>query len=131
MNLLDENIPLDQRDLLRAWGIPCRVVGQDIAQLSIGDDNLVVLLQHLKQPTLFTRDEDFFERELCHPGYGLFWLDVAPEEAALFVRRVLQHPRFATKASRLGIVARAHHDGLQFWQRNRAARQRAVWSGSR
>jgi hypothetical protein len=54
MNLLDENIPLDQRDLLRAWGIPCRVVG-------------------------------------------------------------------------LGIVARAHHDGLQFWQRNRAARQRTTW----
>ena len=128
MNLLDENIPLDQRDLLRAWGIHCRVVGQDIAQLSIGDDNIVVLLQHLKQPTFFTRDEDFFERELCHPGYGLFWLDVAPEEAALFVRRVLRHPRFATRASRLGIVARAHHDGLQFWQRNRAARQRAVWS---
>jgi hypothetical protein len=127
VNLLDENIPLDQRDLLRAWGIPCRVVGQDIAQLSIGDDNILVLLQHLKQPTFFTRDDDFFQRELCHPGYGLFWLDVAPEEAALFVRRVLRHPRFATKASRLGIVARAHHDGLQFWQRNRAARQRTTW----
>jgi hypothetical protein len=46
VNLLDENIPLDQRDLLRAWGIHCRVVGQDIAQLSIGDDNIVVLLHH-------------------------------------------------------------------------------------
>jgi hypothetical protein len=33
VNLLDENIPLDQRDLLRAWGIRCRVVGQDIARL--------------------------------------------------------------------------------------------------
>ena len=107
------------------------MVGQDIAQLSIGDDDIVVLLQHLKQPTFFTRDEDFFTRELCHPGYGLFWLDVAPEEAALFVRRVLRHPRFATKASRLGIVTRVHHDGLQFWQRNRAVRQRVVWSGSR
>jgi hypothetical protein len=52
VNLLDENIPLDQRDLLRAWGIHCRVVGQDIAQLSIGDDNIVVLLQHFPFSTL-------------------------------------------------------------------------------
>jgi hypothetical protein len=42
VNLLHENIPLDQRDLLRAWGIRCRVVGQDIARLSIADDNLIV-----------------------------------------------------------------------------------------
>jgi hypothetical protein len=55
VNLLDENIPLDQRDLLRAWGIRCRVVGQDIARLSIADDNLIVLLHRLKQPTFFTR----------------------------------------------------------------------------
>ena len=101
MNLLDENVPLDQRDLLRAWGIPCRVIGQDIARLSIADDNILVLLHRLKQPTLFTRDEDFFARPLCHPAYGLVWLDVAPEEAALFIRRVLRHPRFATKAARL------------------------------
>jgi hypothetical protein len=128
VNLLDENIPLDQRDVLRAWGVHCRVVGQNIAQLSLGDDNILVLLHHLKQPAFFTRDADFFQRELCHPAYGLFWLDVAPEEAALFVRRVLRHPRFATKASRLGIVARAHHDGFQFWQLRRAALQRTTWS---
>jgi hypothetical protein len=128
VNLLDENIPLDQRDVLRAWGVHCRVVGQDIAQLSLGDDNILVLLHHLKQSAFFTRDADFFQRELCHPAYGLFWQDVAPEEAALFVRRVLRHPRFATKASRLGIVARAHHDGFQFWQLRRAALQRTTWS---
>lgn len=129
MNLLDENIPLDQRDILRARGVRCRVVGQDIARLSIGDDNILVLLHRLKQPTFFTRDEDFFKRDLCHPAYGLFWLDVAPEEAALFIHRVLRHPRFATKSGRMGIVARAHHDGVQFWQRSRTALQRAAWSG--
>ena len=63
MNLLDENIPTEQRDLLRAWGVHCRVIGQDIAQLSIGDDNIIVLLHGLKSTTLFTRDEDFFKRE--------------------------------------------------------------------
>ena len=128
MNVLDENVPLDQRDLLRARGIHCRVIGQDIARLSIGDDDILLLLHRLKQPTLFTRDKDFFARPLCHPAYGLVWLDVAPDEAAMFIRRVLRHPRFSTKARRLGVVARASHDGLQFWQRNHAALQRAAWS---
>ena len=128
MNLLDENIPLEQSDLLRAWGIRCRVIGQDIAQLRIGDDNIVVLLHRLKQPTLFTRDEDFFKRGLCHPAYALVWLDAAPEEAALFVRRFLRHPRFQTKAARLGTVARVHHDGIHFWQQKRAALQRVGWA---
>ena len=130
MNVLDENIPLDQRDLLRTWGVHCRVIGQDIAPISIGDDNILALLHRLKQPTLFTRDEDFFKHRLCHPAYGLVWLDVAPEEAALFIRRVLRHARFATKASRMGSVIRAHHDGLQFWQKNRPAPHRAGWTAT-
>lgn len=129
MNLLDENIPLEQRDLLRGWGVRCRAIGQDIAPLSIGDDNIVVLLHRLKQPTFFTRDEDFFKPSLGHPVYALVWLDVAPEEAALFVRRFLRHPRFQTKAARLGSVARVHHDGIHFWQRRRATLQRVDWVG--
>lgn len=68
MNVLDENIPLDQRDLLRTWGVHCRVIGQDIAPISIRDDNILALLHRLKQPTLFTRDEDFFKHRLCHPA---------------------------------------------------------------
>lgn len=82
MNLLDENIPLDQRDILRSWGVHCRVIGQDIGELSIGDDNIISLLHRLKLPTLFTRDEDFFKSELCHSGYALIWLDAAPAESA-------------------------------------------------
>jgi hypothetical protein len=131
VNLLDENIPLDQRDLLAGWGVPCRVIGQDIAKLSIGDDNIITMLHRLKQPTLFTRDEDFFKRDLCHAGYALVWLDLAPTEAAMFIRRFLRHSRFRTKAQRLGVVARAHHDGIQFWQRNRVALQRETWVDKR
>ena len=78
MNILDENIPLDQRDLLNGWGIHCRMVGQDIARPSVGDDNILALLHRLKQPTFFTRDEDFFNRRLCHSAYGLVFLDIAP-----------------------------------------------------
>jgi hypothetical protein len=131
VNILDENVPLDQRDLLRAWGVHCRVIGQDIARLSLGDNNILALLHRLKQPTLFTRDEDFFDRQLCHPSYGLVWLDVAVEEAGLFVRRLLRHPSFARKADRMGTVVRAHHDGLEFWQWHRATSRRMGWQHSR
>lgn len=131
MILLDENIPLDQRDLLRAWGVRCRVIGQDIARLSIGDDDIIVLLRRLKQPTLFTRDKGFFKQTLCHPRYGLIWLDTAPEESAMFIRRVLRHTRFKTKAGRMGLVARVHHDGVNFWHRDRPESQRIVWEEPR
>jgi hypothetical protein len=131
VNILDENVPLEQRDLLRAWGIRCRVVGQDIARLSVGDDDILALLHRLKQPTFFTRDEDFFGRQLCHPSYSLVWLNVAAEEAGLFVRRVLQQTRFATKAQRMGTVVRAHHDGLEFWELHRTALQRLRWPRNR
>lgn len=59
---------------------------------------------------------------------GLRWLDAAPEEAVLFVRRFLRLPRFQTNAARLGMVARVHHDGVQFWQRQRAALQQVEWA---
>ena len=121
MNLLDENIPSEQFELLKARGIRCRVIGQDVARLSVDDENIVSLLHHLKQPTFFTRDRDFFKRELCHAGYSLVWLDVAPEEAALYVHRFLRHPRFKTKAKRLGTVTRVHHAGIHFWERNKGA----------
>ncbi len=127
MNLLDENIPLEQRDLLQLWGFPCRVIGQDIAPRSIGDDNIVTLLHHLNQPTLFTRDLHFFRRHLCHPAYALAYLDLAPEESAVFIRQFLKHPQFKTKAHRMGVVARVHHDGIHFWRRDRPALQKAQW----
>ncbi|MHB8520908.1 MAG: hypothetical protein ACYDH9_09125 [Limisphaerales bacterium] len=53
---------------------------------------------------------------LVDAGYGLIWWDARPEEAAFFIRRFLRHPRFETNASRLGIVTRTHHDGVEFWQ---------------
>ena len=38
MNILDENIVANQRELLRSWRIPVRHVGYDIRQQGIQDD---------------------------------------------------------------------------------------------
>ncbi len=127
MILLDENVPRDQHDLLRSWGIRCRLIGQDIANLSIGDDNIVALLHRLKNPTLLTRDKHFFARQLSHRTYCLAWLDVAPEESGLFARQFLAHPRFATHSRRQGVVAHVHHDGITFWKPAAPALQKVDW----
>ncbi len=75
----------------------------------------------------FTRDEDFFVRELCHTRYCLVYLTVAKTEVVLFVRRLLRHPAFRTQASRMGKVLRVSHAGISFWQRHQIKEQYIGW----
>lgn len=127
MNLLDENFPKDQLPLLTGRGIPFRVIGKDIARSGVKDPDIVPLLHRWRGVTFFTLDWDFFDAAFCHSAYCLVWLDVRADDAAHFVRRFLKHPRFGTQVRRMGIVARVHHDGIEFWQRNHAALQRERW----
>jgi hypothetical protein len=60
VNIVDENIPLEERLLLKKWRIPSRFIGQEIARFGVKDPDILRVLHHLKQPTLFTRDDDFF-----------------------------------------------------------------------
>lgn len=101
MLVLDENLPADQRQLLRSWRIRFRVVGGDVAASGALDENLIPVLHKLPQPTFFPLDRDFFRRDWAHAGYGLVWLDVRRREAAEFVRRFLRHPEFDTQARRM------------------------------
>ncbi|MBI3853715.1 MAG: hypothetical protein HY298_26010 [Verrucomicrobia bacterium] len=127
MNLLDENFPEDQLPQLRAWRIPVRRIGHDFAQAGVKDPDILPLLHRLGRVTFFSLDWDFFKQSLCHPAYGLVWLDVRADDAAHFLRRFLKHSRFDTQAKRMGTVVRAHHDGFQFWQWNRPGLRRVGW----
>ena len=120
MNLLDENFPADQVPLLNEWRIPFRQMGRDVACRGIGDDDILPLLHRFRRVTFFTLDKDFFRPWLCHRAYCLVWLDVRADDAADYVRRFLRHPRFDTQAHRMGVGARAHHDGILFWPRGQA-----------
>jgi hypothetical protein len=89
--LLDENFPESQRQILKAWRIPIRQIGVEISRKGIQDDEIIPLLLALRRPTFFTLDGGFYSRRLCHARYCLVCVDVAPYEAAAFVRRFLRH----------------------------------------
>jgi hypothetical protein len=116
MNILDENIIASQRQRLRSWRISVRQLGVDIARKGFQDEEILPFLHQRRRPTFFTRDRGFYRREVCHRQYGIVYLGVAPEEVAIFVRRVLRHPRLDTQAKRMGTVVRASHRGLGLWR---------------
>lgn len=86
MNLLDENVVETQCRLLRKWRIRYRQIGVDVGRQGMKDKEIVALLHDLSDPTFFTRDDDFFERSLTHPGYCLVNTVVDKNEVAVFVR---------------------------------------------
>jgi len=99
MNVLDENIPEDQRQLLRSWRIRAYQIGQDIARPGLEDEQQIIpSLLKLRRPTLFTRDLGFFHPELRHAKYCLACLSIAADESATFIRRILRHSQ--SKAAR-------------------------------
>lgn len=127
MNLLDENFPEDQRVVLRGWGITFRQIGVELGHRGVKDDSIIPLLHRQRDVTFFTQDEDFYLSQFCHGAYCLVWLDASADDLARYLRRFLLHPRFDTAAERMGIVARAHHGGVHFWQRKRAAQLFVSW----
>lgn len=116
MNILDENIIDSQRLKLQSWRISVRQIGHELGRKGLKDNEIIPFLHQLNRPTFFTRDDDFYDRKLCHAGYCIVHLDVRKEEAATFARRVLRYPAFNTKAKRMGKVIRASHVGLSVWQ---------------
>jgi hypothetical protein len=118
VNILDENIPASQRQLLKSWRIRVYQIGYDVSRKGIKDDAIIPFLLEQRRPTFFTRDLGFYECRLCHPDYSLVCLAVKRSETAAFVRRLLRYPEFNTKAKRLGKVIRVSQTGLQVWQRH-------------
>ena len=127
MNVLDENIPRDQSDLLRQWGVRFRSISRDLGYQGIADEDIVPLLLRLKKPTLLTRDEDFHDRHLVHARYAIVWFDVEVEETAFWIKRFLVHPLFRTNAQRLGKVMRVRPSGIEHWTKNASASTHIVW----
>src|SRR5271167_2653397 len=127
MNILDENIPESQRNLLRSRRVPVRQIGLEIGRKGMKDDEIIPLLHQLDRPTFFTLDGDFYDRRLCHEGYCLVHLDVEEEMAADSVRRLLRHRELHTKAKRMGCVIRVLPTGLVLWRIHQEQEGRLSW----
>lgn len=127
MNLLDENIPSEQRDILSGWRIRFQEIGGGIGRSGIKDSEIIPLLHGLKSVTFFTLDRDFYKRHLRHASYCLAYLDVEDHEVAIFVRRFLRHPSFDAQAKRLGKVVRISHARLQVWQLHSEREEEFQW----
>ena len=127
MNLLDENIPEDQRQLLRGWRIRIQQIGYEAGRKGMGDEEIVPLLHRLKSMTFFTRDEGFYHRQLCHMSYCLVCLVVGQYESASFIRRVLRHPVFNTQDKRMGRVIRVTHTRIRVWQIHTGTEELCSW----
>jgi hypothetical protein len=128
--LLDENIPESQRHLLNRQRIRARQIGVDVAAKGLLDDEIIPLLIRLRRPTFFTWDLGFYKRRLCHRRYCLVCLAVSRDEAAHFVRRLLQNARFDSRAKRLGSVVRVSRAGVRFWGFSEERETVLPWVGS-
>lgn len=127
MIILDENVIESQCKLLRSWRIPFRQIGFGIERQGLKDSEIIPLLHRSRHPTFFTRDEDFYDRNLCHAKYCLVYLAVRKDEVALFVRRLLHHHEFDSVKKRVGAVIRVSHAGLAVWRIHAESLLRYDW----
>ncbi|NOT58477.1 MAG: hypothetical protein HOP18_28105 [Deltaproteobacteria bacterium] len=128
MNVLDENIVVSQRELLRSWKIHFRRIGGEVGRLGMGDrDEIIPLLHSLARPTFFTQDHGFYHPRILHPGYCLVHLDVVFDEVAEYTRRFPRHREFRTHTQRLGKIARVRPSGVSYWEVHRRGEHALSW----
>lgn len=128
MNILDENIDAIAREQLRSLKVHFRHIGSDIGRSGMKDLNDVIpLLHNLRNPTFFTRDEDFYSQSLVHAGYCLVHLDVLSSQSAEYIARLLRHKSFRKNVDRIGKVIRLRRSGLSYREVNSERERRLAW----
>ncbi|MBI3798651.1 MAG: hypothetical protein HY268_17010 [Deltaproteobacteria bacterium] len=128
MNVLDENIVVSQRELLRSWKIHFRRIGGEIGRLGMKDhEDIIPLLHTLQRPTFFTHDHGFYRPTLLHAGYCLVYLEVGADEIAEYIRHLLRHQAFRRRSQRMGKIVRVRHSGGSYWQIHQKGEQSLSW----
>lgn len=97
------------------------------------DERVPDILLALKQPTFVTIDKDFWQRKLCHPGYGILYFslrDDQQERLPGMLRALFRRAEFRTRARRMGKVARVRSTRIDWWQFQVADLYRLHWKGT-
>jgi predicted nuclease of predicted toxin-antitoxin system len=128
VNLLDENFPDDQRELLQKFGVAVRQIGRDAGRYGTPDEEIFPLLHRLHGVTFLTHDRDFWDSSACHPSYCLVWLGVKQDSLAEYARRLLRHPQFDTVAKRMGQVLAVGPSGVTVFERHRPSPRKVDWT---
>ncbi|NKQ37355.1 MAG: hypothetical protein HF973_17280 [Chloroflexi bacterium] len=85
----------------------------------IKDDVIPTLLVQVRQPAFITINaDDFWLKVAAHRGYCVINFPLSSErrfEVPEILRRVLQHPRFKTKAQRMGFILRVSHQHISYY----------------
>ena len=117
MIVLDHNIAENEAKQLRRWQVHFRQIGLEVGRPEWEDQQEILRYLHrTRQVTFFTRDLGFFRPRLCHNNYCLAVITVPVLETALYVRRLLRHRAFNTKAKRQGKVIRISSAKIVWWQ---------------
>lgn len=116
MIFLDENIIDSQRLLLQSWKIHIRQIGYEIGTKGMKDEEIIPFLHKIGEITFFTGDGGFYNKNFCHSNYCIVCLAVNQSEVATFIRRLLKHPTFNTKAKRFGKIVLVSHSHIRYWQ---------------
>jgi len=128
MNVLDENIVVSQRELLRSWKIHFQRIGGEIGRLGMKDrEDIIPLLHTLQRPTFFTHDHGFYHPILLHAGYCLVYLEVGADEIAEYLRYLLRHQMFRMRSQRMGKIVRVRYSGVSYWQMHEREEQGVSW----
>lgn len=127
MNILDENVPASERRHLQRRHVRVRQIGFDLGRKGMTDEEIIPFLHHLRRPTFFTRDLDFYQRRLCNRRYCLVWLEIKAAEVAEYIYRLLHHQQFNTQAKRMGSIIGASPGGLSVWRSRLGQLTRLSW----
>jgi len=124
MNLLDENIPDEQRRKLQSRKMRVQQIGYDASKKGVDDKQQIVpLLHRVKRVCFFTRDNDFYKQSLLYKNYCIVYLDIVEDFSAVYVLRFIKHKEFNTVAKQLGEVIWLAPEGIHFWHIGNARRQ--------
>ena len=127
MNVLDENVPEDQRAILGAKRVRVRQIGLDLGRAAMKDEDLIRLLHRLDRPTFFTLDFDFYQRHWRNERYCLVYLNIDEDVVAEYIIRVLRHRELNTKVKRMGTIVRVTPRGLNVWRVRKEREDRLAW----
>ena len=125
-HVLDENVIKQNYQALRRRFSMVKV-GDGFGYPSMSDENIRSELHHSKQ-TFHTQDRRFCHPRHRHPTYGLVFYDMEDKDFVSYVQRFLRHPRFNTRAKRMGKVVRVTLEQIEVWEYHHENQEIVEWT---